>query len=479
MEKTRVGLVSFTDPRAVKGIGRINKENLRYQNELSIFLKNAGFECFEPFKDKCVNSRSLSDKAAAEFLAADVAAMVFGCWKWTDPMLAVGIARKVDRPIMLAGADDEESTPLGCIAAIGAALWEIAPNSNALNHNRVIGDYERIAKWAAGVGALGKLKESSLLLWGGSYCLKMSHLEDDSSKLKSFLVGDILIEDEYFLVDGAERILNKQHARIRKFLKWLKQNKTETTFDGGRARPEVLERQIALYLAARDRLDDLKEEHISGVSVRCQPALSERYGVTGCIIPSLMPFGEDSEGMRTVVPATCEGDIKGLITSVLLQNIKRGTPPGFGDIRHLNVDDKMMLIVSNCGGASAYYAAPGAGTAAAMSKTYFRPQCQGAAGCAVGYMGPSFGKATLARLMRKNGEYKMQYAVGTSVDVDELIIRRLGWGDTWPVSLFDIDLNLADFTSSMGSNHYSFVPGDVSAELGYACAAAGIRMEKI
>ncbi|MFA6450489.1 MAG: fucose isomerase, partial [bacterium] len=408
----------------------------------------------------------------------DVDALAFGCWKWTDPMLAVDVSRRVDRPLALVGADDEASTPLGCIAAVGAALWEIAPHANALCHTRIIGDHARLIRWANGVCSLSRLKRQSLLLWGGSYCLKMSHLEDDPSTLKSFLIGDILIEDQYFLIDGAESILKKNPGRIRKFIKWLGKSGTEISYDGKRSRPEVVEKQVALYLAARDRLGELDGENIGGISVKCQPALSERYGVTGCLMPSLLPFGEDAEGPRTVVPATCEGDIKGLITSMMLQSMAGGTPAGFGDIRHIRMGDKFMLIISNCGGASAYYAAPGKSAADAMRRVYMRPQCQGASGCAVGYMGPSFGAATLARLIRRDGEYIMQTSVGRSVDVDQKLIDRLGWGDVWPVSLFDIGLDLESFTDMMGSNHYSFIPGDFSDELQFACRAAGIPIEK-
>lgn len=126
-----------------------------------------------------------------------------------------------------------------------------------------------------------------------------------------------------------------------------------------------------------------------------------------------------------------------------------------------------------------YYAAPGGKTAETLSKVYLKPQCQGAAGCAVGYMGAGFGAATLARLIRREGEYVMQYAIGDSIGVDAALIGRLGWGDVWPVSLFDIRLDLQRFTEMMGSNHYSFVPGDYSKELEYACRAAGIPMENI
>jgi len=478
MEKYRIGIVSFTDPRAVSGIDEIDRRNIENQKRLVNFLGKEGFQCCVPLKDSSVNGRAAADKTAGYFQSKDVHAMIFGCWKWTDPMLAVEVARRVDRPLLLYAEDEEDSTPLGCLAAVGAALWEIAPHENAKNHARIIGDPGAAAAWARGVCALGRLRGQSLLLWGGSYCLKMPHLEDDSSALKRFLVGDVLTEDQYFLVRGAEDILADKKRAVG-FLKWLEKSGAQIEYDRGMATEDNLMRQAALYLAARDRLDELECENIGGISVKCQPALSELYGVTGCLIPSFIPFNKDSEGKRESVPAVCEGDVKGLVTSMLLSNISGGIPPGFGDIRHIRHGGRVMLIVSNCGGASVHYAGAKKGRKGILGGVCLKAQCQGAGGCSVGYRTQAFGTATIARLVRREGRYAMQYAVGRSMDVNGSVVDRLGWGAMWPLSMFDIDMDLDSFVSNMGSNHYSFVPGDVTAELSAACAAAGIEMENM
>lgn len=85
MKKIKIGVVSFTDPRPVKGIKEINAANLAYQDELVRFLKKAGFECVVPLKDRCVDGRAASEEVIRKFSAGDVDCMAFGCWKWTDP----------------------------------------------------------------------------------------------------------------------------------------------------------------------------------------------------------------------------------------------------------------------------------------------------------------------------------------------------------------------------------------------------------
>ena len=55
--------------------------------------------------------------------------------------------------------------------------------------------------------------------------------------------------------------------------------------------PCSLRRQIALYLAARQRLAELGEHDIVGVSVKCQNELSEDWGCTGCFLPAFLCLG--------------------------------------------------------------------------------------------------------------------------------------------------------------------------------------------
>lgn len=480
MNKIKAGIVSFTDPRAVKGIKKIDKYNLDCQNRLSEAFRQQGFEVVTPLGDGLVRSRASSQQAAAALLAADVDALLLGCWKWTDPMLAVDIVRQVVRPACLVGESDPSSTALGCMAAVGAALWEIAPNACALRHGRAMnapgGNFDIAVRWARGAGALSQLRRSALLLWGGSYCLKMAHLDDDPSRLKSFIVGDILVEDQLVLAQGADVLLAKSKKRVDAFVKWLEKGGAGVRYDGGMLTPESLRRQAALYLAARDRLAELEGEGVAGVSVKCQPALSEQWGATACMLPAFLPFGEDSEGARPVIAATCEGDIKGLITSALLQNIA-GVPAGFGDIRAIDLQGRPHLIISNCGAASVYYAALKSNAADTLPALTLRGQCQGASGAAVGYASPAFGCATIARLVRRQGRYAMQYAFADSRAAAPELIARLGWGDSWPISVFDINMDLQRFTVAAASNHYSFVPGDFVQELLSVCAELDLPVE--
>ena len=487
----KVGFVSFSDPRPVKGSDATNQANIACQKSILDAFRKAKLDAVVPFPDSCITERGMVKQALATFSAEGIHALVLGCWKWTDPMLAVETAQRANVPVCLVCTSDETLTGMGCLSAIGASLWEIDANNYCRSHARIIDDFDAAVSWVRGVSAIEDLRRRSIMLWGGSYCLKMEHLRDDPAALKGYLIGDVLVEGQYLLIRRAERMASEQPERVEKFIAWLEKGGASIVYDRKMLTPESLRRQIALYLAARDRLAELAAEDIAGVSVRCQPELSVEYGVTGCLLPAFLPFAEDSEGTRTPIATTCEGDIKGLITSLMLERIHGSAPAGFGDIRNLAVRrtpgvrgagavrGKQHLLISNCGGASAFYAANSFDPKRVLPELRFRGQCQGASGAAVGYSGKPEKIATICRIIRKAGNYSMQMATGTMVKVADREVQRLGWGSMWPLSLFDIELDLPTFIEKIGSNHYSFVPGDHVRAVEYACKLLDMPIEKL
>jgi len=480
-EKVKVGVVSFTDPRS-SGLASVTEQyNRRCHLELVKFLKSRGFEVIDPRKGlevPAVGSLSGVRECVHLLRLKEAECLVIGCWTWTDPMLAVDLVRDLNIPTLLFAKSDVDATGVVCISAVGGGLWEVAPNDSAIRHKRVMDDFERVARWARGVGALVKMRQKSLLLWGGSYALRMEHLQDDPSKLKSFLIGDIMIEGQYLLIKRAEDIIKRRPGEIDAFIRWIEGCGANIVYDERMLTDESLRRQVALYLAARERLVELEGEDIAGVSIKCQPELSEEYGVTGCFIPSFLPFPEDHEGKRPIVPTTCEGDIKGLVTSVLMHLIEPKIPPAFGDIRHMEYDGRQIVMIGNCGGASIYYAGNSTEAGKVLPNVTIRGQCQGASGGAVGYYGVA-GTATIARLIRIAGNYYMQIGVGETVDVNADMVGLMKWGDMWPQIGIDLGTDIGELMEIVGSNHYSLMPGDYSEEIESACFEAGIPVMRL
>ena len=474
----KIGIVSFTDPRPTAFAEERENYIREHHNQLKKFLIEKGFSVVDPMEEVKGNSeffgiRSTEEmEKAGEILKRDSAdCLILGLWHWTEPQLPLNLVRSLNLPTLLFAEADPTWAGSVCVSAVGASLWEAGIS---LTHHRVLGDKEEVAKWARGVLALQRLRKSSLLLWGGSYCLRMEHLQDDIPYLKSFLVGDILSEDQYILIKKAEDIERNNPQRKERFINWLEENGAKIKYDGHMLTPEILGKQIALYLASRDRLEELKGERIVGVSIKCQPELSEVYGVDACSIPAFLPFGEDSEGERTPIATVCEGDIKGLLTCALLEGLQPGTPALFGDLKYISDD---YIIISNCGASSIFYASHSNRAKDTLPHLTIAPQCQGKAGGAFGYDGKE-GILTVARLTRIDREYVMQMGRGRALPMREEIKKNILWGNTWPHIAIDLGVSRKRLVQIVGANHLCALLGDFIDELKFACREAGIEVQE-
>ncbi|CAB49615.1 Conserved hypothetical protein (C-terminal part) [Pyrococcus abyssi GE5] len=372
--------------------------------------------------------------------------------------------KEANVPILLYADGDPNWAGATCVTSVGASLWETSINEHAIRHVRVIGDLELVKSWVRAVEAVDKLSKGSILLLGGTYTLGMEHLMDDIPKLKKF-VGDFIMLDQYAIIKEGEEV---EDGDVERFYEWLL-SKAKVKFDGKMLTPEVLKRQIRLYLGAK-RIWDKRREEIIGLSVKCQPELSEIYGVTACTIPAFFPFNRDAFGDKPIVPATCEGDIKGTITSALLYYISN-KPPLFGDIKYVDDD---IVIIANCGASSLYYARMSDDPEENLKATTIQGQCQGKSGGAFTYRTPP-GEFTVARMIRKGGKYYLLYFFAEGVEITKDIEEKLKWGKQWPHTAIRNPLDRQDFINVMGANHLSLVPGDYTQELKFVAKVWGIK----
>jgi len=354
-----VGVVTFTDPRET-GLASEREQYLRERHQALVkLLTSRGITAIDPMKQIRPNwnpdqpfglrTKAEVDKAVSILRSGGAEAVIIGCWHWTEPMLPIMLVREINLPVLLYAEHNPAWAGSTCLSSTGASFWENAANENMVRHTRLQGNAERAVRWARGASAARKLSRGSLLLWGASYCLRMEHLQDDLPRLKSFLVGDFVMEEQWGLVRQAEKIL-EEGTRVDRMIQWLRRCGCQIEFDGKMLDEEVLRKEAALYIAAKD--DVLQAIHsgepILGASIRCQPELSVEYGVTPCLIPALIPFPEDFEGPKPTVPVVCEGDVKGLVTCSLLHLINPQAPPLFGDLKFVTDG---MIIISNCGAA--------------------------------------------------------------------------------------------------------------------------------
>lgn len=474
--KRKISIVSFTDPRDdVQLIAKREEYIKNSHQELVSRLEQKGITVVDPqssIKENQIvwgiNKESQVKELQNEFSNENIAGLLFGCWAWNEPNVPIKLAKGIDVPVALVTKNTPEWPGITAITSTGASFWETSFTYHMKSHERFViqqdGNIDSIVQWANAAISLNHLKNGNLVLWGEGPALNMAHLGDNIENLKGFLAKDIVTYDQEILLQKVEKILADDEMRVIKFKNWLESNGCNIVYDNKMTSEDIVLKQIALYFAAKDFISDahLRGETIVGASIKCQPELSVDYGTTPCLIPAFLPFPIDNEGPKPIIPTVCEGDIKGLITSVLLYGLN-GIPPLFGDLKILKEN---YFVIANCGAASAFYAANSTDPEKTLSASTIAPQCQGKSGGAFGYITPKTDEeATFARLIKIDEEYSLQ--IGTGLILDFALGEEKTWGTTWPHTAIQMKIPGELFVKALGTNHLSITLGNYSKELKY------------
>jgi len=461
---SKIALISFTDPRKT-ALSYERENTIKFKhNSLKNELVNYGFDVLD-INEKLLNyfdddifgifSKDLALKAGTLIVENDVCCIILGLWHWTESNLVTTMLRITkDIPIMLYCDGDPAWAGPTCISSVGASLWETTLVNKKPNHYRLIGNAEILKKWINSMITVHKMKRYSIVIFGAPYTLGMEHLMDDIPFLKKF-VEDIIMLDQYLIIKKAQEILNGEPQKISEFVNYLS-NKSKIKFDNNMLTKTNFEKQVALYIATKEILRDMK--NVAIISLKCQPELSEIFGVTGCLIPAFLN-------------STCEGDLKGTISSMILQFLSN-LPALFGDIKYISDD---YIFIANCGASSIFYAKLRSVLEENLDSITIEAQCQGAGGGAVKYRTPPT-DLTALRLTRINNNYFAQYFNTKSIQFNEEMENKLKWGRMWPHTAIINPLNNSNmFINLIGANHLSLVPGNFSIEIKYVFNELGIN----
>lgn len=479
--KPSAAILTFTDARD-EGISSAEVENhlKNKQAELKAFLENNNVTVIDPLSElrgrdsTWYGLRGLKDidEAVKRLSGRQVDALIIGAWTWSPPMFIKEFLRKFPRPLLYYSSNDPFAGSLSQFAATCSSLMEWSVNDHALKHERVFGPPERILPWLKGVAAAARMRESALMLWGGTYAVKMDQLQDDFTRLKSFMIRDILQEDQYVLIKRAENIRNNSPERCVRFWDWCTQNGMTIKRDSRMVTDQALEKQAALLLAARDRLAELADENIRGVSIKCQPEIYADYGVNACTLPAFLPYPENENGIQRALPCVCEGDTKGLLTSMLLHAINPEVPPIFGDLVSVENDH---VEFANCGAGSLFWAGNSGKPAEDFTQVEAAANIHGNSGAAFNFFGKKTDAVTIARLTRINGTYYMQAGCGKAYDAETFLKTKLGAREhshlagTWGKTVVDLGVKAENFVRVIGANHLHASFGNLIEEIESAC----------
>lgn len=475
-------VASFTDPRMTP-LDAPRERYIRDQHRKLVKELGKHFKVLDPQTKMrqgwkgTSNYGISSDADVAAFLALTAAlsakarpkALVVQSPQWTEPSGVLTLAKELDLPVAVFSPDDPDWAGNVSISAIGASMLE-QDNWFFRAHLRTR-KVETLVKFLRAAVAYSVMQESTVLFWGDSDCLRMKHLQGDVNQAESIFVRRVAQEGQYRLIARAEAMIEAGDKRVGKLVDSF-EKQCKVCYKAGTKLDErlVLEKQTALYLAARDRLDEMRDENVIAVSIKCQPELSEDWGITGCLIPSFLPFalrpGDEP------VPTTCEGDFNGTLSVALLQALNPGVPPLFGDFKYVRGG---TMYISNCGGSSVYYAANSMDPKKVLPQLRFEGQCQGKMGAAVGYWGKAT-TLTVLRLFRIGGEYRVQLGLGKGLTIKE---NPTSWGAMWPTIGIALGVDDEKLVRVAACNHFGATEGDFVEEAEYLFRFYGIPVERM
>ncbi len=218
--------------------------------------------------------------------------------------------------------------------------------------------------------------------------------------------------------------------------------------------PEPVEGTLRLYGALRQRVDDAG---YAGVAVRCWP---ETFTEMGCAVCGAMGMlSEDG------VPAACEADVMGDVTSLLLQAIA-GTPPFLVDLVDVDAADD-TAVFWHCGLAPRSMASDATPPKADIHANRKKPLLQSFA------LKP--GRVTVARLSQARNAPCLVLASG------EILERPLPYCGTAGVIRFDAPATtVLDRLMGLGLEHHvSFAYGEHRQTLEAVAGRLGLPVVKL
>ena len=199
-----------------------------------------------------------------------------------------------------------------------------------------------------------------------------------------------------------------------------------------------------------------------------------RHHCTECIAAAFCNDPYDWDGEKEPVVYACEADSDAALTMQILKYLTDGSVI-FMDVRHYDREHDVMVFC-NCGSQSTYYATGTDDYKLNLSKTKLYPALDiyAGGGCHVNLM-TAPGHATIARLNRREGKYRM-----TIIPADFVTLPEEKMAETtreWPHVFAKLPFDHQIFLDKFDANHCHAVYGDKVQELLMICEMLDIDAE--
>ena len=455
----KVGVLTFSDGREFvhRDLIRMNGD---FQSRLRDALVANGHEvvCGE----EIVWSSELAAREARRLASLGCDATIFNYAVWAFPHFTAIASQFVPRPILTFSNVNPRYPGLVAMLAGAGAL-----NQLGVPFERAWGEIENpavagaVGRFCRAAEVVNRLRGETYGLIGGRPMGMYTAVSNPDQWMREFGI-DIEHIDQWEIVRRGE---NVDPARARAGREWL-EGWGNVHYDGDRLSPETLERQVRSYYAVRELVD---EWGLDFCGIKGQPELTNNY-CTMDVAEAFMNDPYDWDGAKDSIVCATESDSDGALTMEILKHLA-GTPVLFADVRHYNADAGFFDLV-NSGEHATYFAGASIDPADNMPHVHFMPEIFyfPAGGASVQHLAAP-GKATFARLTRKDGKYWMAILRGELVRFDDEANERYMQETTreWPHAFARFETTPEAFLSAYASNHIHAVYGDHAEALAAVC----------
>ena len=417
--------------------------------------------------DKLVASAADAKEEAEKLRGKGVDGTIFSYGVFAFPNFSAIAANNGKGPFLLAANLNPDWPGMVSMLAAGGALSHLG-----IDHFRVTGDVanekvlQKYITFAKCAKVVSRLWGQKYALIGGRSLGMYSATASMQDWQKKFGI-DIDHTDQSEIVRIAQDI---PEEKVEKAFQWLTENVGGIHYNGASFTPEKLKTQIRHYEATKQLIRDNKYDF---VGVKCHYEMSRHY-CTQCISAAFCNDPYDWDGPKEPVVFACEADSDAALTMQILKLLTE-EPVIFMDVRHYD-EDYDVMVFCNCGSQSTYYATGTDDYKKNLSKVNFYPALDiyAGGGCHVNMM-TAPGQATIARLNRREGKYRM-----TIIPAEFLTLPQEKMAETtmeWPHVFAKLGFDHNIFLDKFDANHCHAVYGDKVDELKMICRMLDIEVE--
>lgn len=278
-------------------------------------------------------------------------------------------------------------------------------------------------------------------------------------------------QDQLLLIEYSKKV---DENEVEKAVKWFEELMGDRLkYDGDALTPEKLKTQIRLYLAMKDRNEEMGFD-ICGIKGQIELSTWVCIGDVAEMI-SNDPY--DWNGPKESIVCSTEADSYAALTMQILKYITGGLPTLFMDVR-LYIPEMDIWDLCNSGNHSSWYAEQSDDPKVNFKKISFHPALSmyfPGGGASVEFDAkPS--EMTFCRLGIWEDQLYMVIILGDCIDLPAEERKRINelTSPTWPHVHAKFKCEYEEFLNNFPCNHVLAVPGNKTRELIYYCEVAGV-----